>query len=210
MPLTGIPSRARVSASGRMVSWTVFVQGDSYNGASFSTRSGIFDTRIGRTAGSLEDIALTVDGRRYRSPDVNFWGVTFAADDERFYATVSTKGKTYLVEGDYRRWTARTLRRNAECPSLSPDGSRLVFKKRVSRDPARPWRLYALDLRTMREIALAEGHSVDDQVAWLDDRTVMYARTRDAGGSDLWSVPADGSGGPKLLLANAASPAALR
>ncbi|SEG60095.1 WD40-like Beta Propeller Repeat [Thermomonospora echinospora] len=207
--LPGVPSRARVSASGRMISWTVFVQGDSYSDGSFSTRTGVLDTRTGRTVTSLEGIALTLDGRRHRSPDVNFWGVTFAADDDLFYATVSTGGRTYLVEGSFTRWTARTLRENAECPSLSPDGRRLVFKKRVSRDPADPWRLYALDLRTLRETPLAEPHSVDDQAAWLDARTVMYARPRESGGSDVWAVPADGSGPPRLLVPDAASPSAL-
>src|SRR5258708_7775767 len=38
--LAGAPSRARVSASGRMVSWTVFVSGDSYTSQNLSTRTG--------------------------------------------------------------------------------------------------------------------------------------------------------------------------
>lgn len=204
--LAGIPNRARVSASGRMVSWTVFVTGDAYNKGAFSTWTGILDTRTGYVVQNIEEIPLTLDGRRYRSPDVNFWGVTFAVDDNRFYATVSTKGRTYLVQGDYAKWEARTLRENAECPSLSPDGTRLAFKKRISRDPAKPWRLYVLDLRTMRETPLAEPHSVDDQAAWLNDRTVMYARPHGTGDSNVWSVPADGSGTPRVLVPNASSP----
>ena len=32
-------------------------------------------------------------GGRYRAVDVNFWGVTFTADDNRFYATMSTGGQ---------------------------------------------------------------------------------------------------------------------
>ncbi|MFI9102194.1 TolB family protein [Streptomyces fildesensis] len=204
--LSGIPNRARVSPSGRMVSWTVFVQGDSYNRGGFSTWTGILDTRTGYAVLNIEDIPLFIDGHRYRASDVNFWGVTFAADDNRFYATVTTKGKTYLVQGDYGKWEAHTLRENAECPSLSPDGTRVVFKKRVSSDAARPWRLHVLDLSTMRETPLAEPASVDDQAAWFDEHTVMYARSRGKGGSDVWAVPADGTGRPRELIVDAASP----
>ncbi|MET9340842.1 hypothetical protein [Nonomuraea sp. NPDC003804] len=200
--IAGIPSRARVSSSGRMISWTVFVTGDSYNTSGFSTWTGILDNRTGYAVTNMEQIPLIKDGRRYHSADVNYWGVTFAPDDNRFYATVSTRGKTYLVEGDYGKWEARVLRANAECPSLSPDGGRLVFKKRM---PGGAWRLHALDLATMAETPLAEQADVDDQAAWLDGATVMYAK-----GGDVWAVPADGTGAPRLLVADASSPSAVR
>ncbi len=209
--LTGIPNRARVSASGRMLSWTMFATGDSYATTAFSTRTSILDTRTGYLIKNMEDIPLTLDGRRYHSPDVNYWGVTFARDDNRFYATVSTKGRTYLVEGDMRRWTARTLRENLECPSLSPDNTRLAFKKRVREGARDPWRLYVLDLRTMREHPVAERRSVDDQAAWLDDHTLAYALPGSGGkGSDIWTVPADGGGAPALRVADGSSPALVR
>ncbi|WP_066934138.1 hypothetical protein [Streptomyces sp. NBRC 110611] len=205
--LTGIPNRARVSASGRMLSWTMFATGDSYATTSFSTRTSILDTRTGYLIKNMEEIPLTLDGRRYHSPDVNYWGVSFARDDNRFYATVSTKGKTYLVQGDMRGWAARTLRENVECPSLSPDNTRLAFKKRVRADAAAPWRLYVLDLRTLHEHPLAETRSVDDQAAWLDDHTLAYALPgRDGRASDVWTVPADGSGPPSLRVPDASSP----
>ena len=204
----GIPNRARVSPSGRMVAWTLFVSGDSYASSSFSTRSGILDTRTGYLIKNVETLQLYLEGRRYHAPDVNFWGITFADDDNRFYATVSTKGKTYLVEGDMKTWKARTLRENVECPSLSPDGTRIVFKKRVRKGTRDPWRLHVLDLRTMRETPLAETRSVDDQAAWLDDSTVAYALPgRSKGVSDVWTVGADGSrAAPVLLLEDASSP----
>ncbi len=205
-PLAGVPTRARVSPSGRMVAWTVFVSGDSYAGSAFSTRTSILDTRTGRLESSLESFRAIKDGHTYRAADVNFWGVTFA-DDTRFYATLATGGKTYLVQGDTTARTVRTLRENVECPSLSPDGTRLVFKKRVKGlSPDAPWRLFALDLRTMRETRLAEGRSVDDQVVWSGPATVVYALAGDFG-ADLWTVPADGGGTPRRLTTSALAPA---
>ncbi|MEU5578034.1 hypothetical protein ABZ791_09445 [Streptomyces huasconensis] len=209
--LTGIPNRARVSASGRMLSWTMFATGDSYAGSSFSTRTSILDTRTGYLIKNMEEIPLTLDGRRYHSPDVNYWGVTFTKDDNVFYATVSTKGRTYLVRGDMKKWAATALRENVECPSLSPDNTRLAFKKRVREGTRNPWRLHVLDLRTMRERPLAERRNVDDQAAWLDDDTLAYALPgQDGRKQDIWSTPADGSGKPTLRVRGGSSPSAVR
>ncbi|MEU9556347.1 TolB family protein [Streptomyces fumanus] len=208
--LAGTPSRARVSPSGRFAAWTVFVSGESYASTFFSTRTSILDTRTMRLVPSLEEFAITLDGEPYRAADVNFWGVTFATDDDTFYATLNTAGKTYLVRGSVSGRSVTTLTENVECPSLSPDGTRVAFKKRVlSRTDL--WREYVLDLRTLRRTPLAERRSVDDQATWLDDDTLAYALPADGevGRSDLWTVPADGTGSPRLLLAGASSPAPL-
>jgi hypothetical protein len=203
----GIPSRARVSPSGRYAAWTAFVGGDSYAGTNFSTRAAIVDTRTGRLTPSLEAYRVMKDGRTYHAADLNFWGVTFASDDRTFYATMATKGTTYLVRGDLRTRTVTTLRTNVECPSLSPDGSRIAFKKRVKGLPKdAPWHLYVLDLRTMRETPLAEGRSVDDQAVWRDDHTLVYALPGDYG-ADLYTLPSDGTGKPRRISTAAVSPA---
>ncbi|MFJ8790478.1 TolB family protein [Streptomyces sp. NPDC102462] len=205
----GIPSRARVSPSGRLAAWTAFVGGDSYAGTDFSTRTAVVDTRTGRLIPSLERFRIVHDGRVYTSPDVNFWGVTFAADDRTFYATLATKGTTYLVRGDLRAETVTTLHQNVECPSLSPDGTRVAYKKRVAGLPAdAPWRLYVLDLRTLRETPLAERRSVDDQVVWRDAHTLVYALPGDYG-ADLYQVRADGTGASRRVSPAAVSPAYL-
>ena len=65
------------------------------------------------------------------------------------------------------------IHENVECPSLSPDGTRIAYKKRTG-SSSTPWHLTVLDLATMRETPLAETRSVDDQVEWLDDDHVLY------------------------------------
>jgi hypothetical protein len=125
--------------------------------------------------------------------------VTFAGDDRHFYATLATGGHTYLVYGDMARRQMETIHENVECPSLSPDGIRIAFKKLVGDNGH--WRLTVLDLRTMRETPLADQRSIDDQVEWLDDNHVLYSD-----GRDVWSVQANGGGTPQRVLTHAASP----
>jgi hypothetical protein len=209
IPIPGLPNRARVSPSGRMVAWTTFVGGESYNRSGFSTRTGILDTRTGTLVNTLEEFKVTKEGRPYRNVDVNYWGVTFGADDNRFYATMSTSGRRYLVEGDFAARTVRTLKENVECPSLSPDGTRIAFKQAIGGDPTRGWRLSVLDLASMRVTELAESRSIDDQAAWLDNATLAYTVRGGDGNPDIWSVAANGSGAPRLLVPGAESPAAL-
>ncbi|PWK86046.1 WD40 repeat protein [Lentzea atacamensis] len=206
VPLTGFPNRTRVSASGRMVAWTLFVDGHSYAANGFSTSTGILDTRTGTLVQSLEE--FTVEGLPQLPVDANFWGVTFTADDNRFYATMSTGGHRHLVEGDFAaRKVRRTEHDNVECPSLSPDGTRIAYKAAVNGDPQQGWRISVLDLATRRITPLAETRGVDDQPAWLDDRTVAYGIQRDDGLNDVWSVPADGTGEAKVLIPESSSPA---
>jgi hypothetical protein len=197
-PLAGVASRAQVSRSGRMISWTVFVTGDSYAGAAFSTWTSILDTRTGEYLANIESLPVTVGARRYYAPDVNIWGVTFAADDDRFYATLGSRGHTWLLEASMGDWAGHALRDGVECPSLSPDGARLAFKKRIA--PGR-WLPAVLTLRTGRVVELSRS-TMDDQAVWLDDATVAWATH-----GDVWSAPADGSRRAAVLLRAASSPA---
>ena len=148
----------------------------------------------------LEQFKAYRDGTQIHAPDFNYWGVTFAEDSNIFFATLRTAGQTYLVRGDIAAREVRVVHENAECPSLSPDGTRIGFKKLVGGPGV--WRFTVLDLATMEETALAETESVDDQLEWLDDQRLMYGKA-----GSLWTVASDGSGSPERLLADALSPA---
>ena len=203
LPLAGLPSRARVSPDGRYGASTVFVNGDSYATGSFSTRTTIFDMGTGASLGDLESFAASKDGKRFEGVDFNYWGVTFARRPGRFYATLGTGGHTYLVEGDVAARTVKVLRDGVECPSLSPDGTRIAFKQKVSAGPLEVrWRLSVLSLDTLADSPLAETRNIDDQAEWLDDGTVLYSVD-----SDIYAVPADGRGAPRLFVPRADSPA---
>jgi uncharacterized repeat protein (TIGR01451 family) len=204
--LVGLPSRVRVSPDGRYGATTVFVGGHSYSSGDFSTETTIVDLANGTKLGTLEQFTVMRDGRPFKAVDFNFWGVTFASDGNRFYATLKTGGETYLVEGDIAARRLRVLRPNVECPSLSPDGTRIAFKKRVGdRRDAVTWRFYVLDLRTWTERPLAEERSIDDQIEWLDEQFVLYGVV-----ANVWMVPADGSGEPRRYLSRAVSPSVVR
>jgi hypothetical protein len=198
--LPGIPSRARVSADGRYAATTMFVRGDNYASGNFSTRTAITDLRTGKQVADLEKLRVIRIGKPFSNRNFNFWGVTFARDDDHFYASLGSGNETYLLKGSLRTRTLRVIHERVECPSLSPDGTRIAFKKSIG--TRGNWRLYVLDLRTMRETALAGDDPIDDQAEWLDNKHVLYGND-----NTVWKVPADGSGRPTNILMYAYSPA---
>ena len=213
IPLNGIPSRTRVSPDGRHAAITVFVSGHSYADSLFSTETSIVDADTGTlVVANLEALPVTRDGEPFHSLDFNFWGVTFAADGDRFFATLGTGGAMYLVEGSLEDRAIRVVTGGIECPALSPDETRIAFKKRMPGGGKPHWRPHVLDLETLKETALAESRSVDDQVEWLDEGSILYALPEAPGSpiAHVWALPADGSGRPEIFLEQASSPTALR
>lgn len=211
--LNGLPSRARISPDGSLMSTTTFVTGHSYAESSFSTET-IVRGDTGEVVGNLEDFTATVDGQPFDIVDRNYWGVTFV-DDDAFYATgaSNTVGKTWLMKGSIANQTLTSIRTDAECPSISPDRTRIAYKTRQGNPAPGEWNIAVYDLATGKETVLAETRSVDDQVEWLDTSTVLYALPRtgtEATTYDIWQVPADGSGSPSLLVPQASSPAVVR
>lgn len=206
VPLPGIPSRAKVSKSGNVVSWTSFVTGDSYSvPGGFSTRTGFHDLRTGETAESLEHFDATVEGAPLTASDINYWGLTVGSDDRTFYATLASGGFTWLVKGDLVSKSVTSLRRDAECPSLSPDGTKVAYKKRIGR--LGPWDLAVLDLATNTEKRLPGTAGIDDQATWLTESELAFAAVpKDAKLPAVHVAPVDGSQPAKVLIPEATSP----
>jgi hypothetical protein len=207
LKLSGVPSRARVSPDGTRAAITVFERGHSYAEDGFSTRTTVVDMASGRVLGDLEQYTVTRDGIPFRAVDFNFWGLTFQADGNRFYATLATGGQHYLVEGDIDAKTARVLGAGIECPSLSPDNTKIAYKSRLR---AGVWQLRVRDLRSGADTLLSrETRSVDDQVDWLDNDRVLYHITGERG-ADIWSLRVDGTDAPAILREFAYSPSVVR
>jgi Tol biopolymer transport system component len=206
--LTGIPSRTRVSPDGRRAAITVFEHGHSYAEAGFSTRTSILDTISGRIIGDLEQFRIWRDGKRFQVVDFNFWGLTFKADGNGFFATLASGGTKYLIEGDIDAREGRVLRIGVECPSLSPDNTKLVYKNLIHDWGF--WQLRVYNLQTGTDTALTtETRSVDDQVDWLDNDDVLYHITG-ARGADVWALNTNGTESPRVLREYAYSPAVVR
>ena len=212
LPLTGLPSRARLSRDGRYAATTSFVTGHSYSGGDFSTETVVRDLDGTTPVLNVQTFELRVDGAVTTADDVNVWGVTFADDGDTFFATAASGGTTWLVEGSLAGQTLVSLRTDAECPSLSPDGTRVAYKKRGEAVDG-TWRLAVLDLATGEEQLLAETRSVDDQVEWLDDDHVLYGLPREgaeAAVTDVWVQGVENDEPAEVLVAEAWSPAVVR
>jgi WD40-like Beta Propeller Repeat len=196
----GVPDRARVSPDGRYGAFTTFLSGHTYSAGvrQFSTHTAIVDMRTGEPLLALDELEVTRDGEPFERSDANFWGVTFLGGD-RFHATMGTGGRHYLLDGRVGTGSARVVRDHVECPSISPDGTRIAYKRRIGKQDR--WRLHVLDVESGRDTALAERRTIDDQPEWLGDDHVVYSDDE-----HVYVVRADGGGSPHRVVARASSP----
>ncbi len=214
--MVGTPSRVRVSPDGRRYGFTTFVAGHGYGDpGSLSTFTGVFDH---------DDNLWHMEMLRVSGPDGtldsqanNFWGASWNPAADGLVVTMTdasdNDGEFHLVRVDPDRLTGEAIG-HGECPSWSPDGSTIVVKDRLELDDgSAAWRLVAIDVATGERTVLPEARSVDDQVEWYDDHTILYAVA--AGGSaleprrDLYALRVDDPmARPVLVAAGADSPSA--
>ena len=210
VPLKGVPSRCRMSSDGKLAALTVFISGHGYASVNFTTQTLLIEVDNGRIVADLEEFSVSRDGQTFSNKDFNFWGVTFTPDAQHFYATLSTNRQHLLIKGNIANRSAVVIHDNVECPSLSPDASRVAYKKRLTVDGRVFWQLHILDLATGRETPLAEKRSVDDQLEWLDNDHVLYSlpetETGSSASTDIWVAAIDGASAPRLFLKKAYSP----
>lgn len=204
------PSRAAVSPDGAVVAWTGFTLGHSYlDEGEFATTTQLISVERG-IAADLETIfsAFGTDGTLIDDIDRNYWGVSFV-DSDLFYATLGSGGTTSIVEGRVSTSRLDVVYENGSCPEISPDGSKIVFKEQ--RGDA--FQLVMVDTATGARSDLAETRSVDDQVEWIDDSTILYGVANTEEGTDaqpvfdVYALNVDDGSAPQLIIPFADSPA---
>lgn len=210
--LGGAPSRTRVSPGGRLGASTVFVTGHGYDSVDFSTQTMIYDLVAMAPIADLETFTVLDDGKTISRADFNFWGVTFLPDEQTFFATLSSAGQHHLVKGDVPSRTVVVIHDQVECPSVSPDGTRVAYKRRKTIGGAVMWDIRVLRLGDGHEIALPDERSIDDQLEWLDNEHVLYSVPDKSSPAvtNVWINRADGTGTADIFLEDAYSPALLR
>jgi hypothetical protein len=202
--LTGVPIRARVAPDGRRAAITVYGEEESPAGERLASESIVIDVASGRVLADLRAFSISNENAPLIEGPIDISGVAFVADSNRFFVTVSAGSHQYLMSGamDTRRLDVLTT--GVANEAVSPDGKRLLVKRRVG--DRGYWQLAVLDLETRRELALNQGsRSVDDQVEWLDAAHVVYHDVTETG-TGIWMLPADGKGSPSLLIPDGFSP----
>jgi hypothetical protein len=208
LPLKGIPVRVRLSPDGRRAGITIYAEEETPDGERLATESIIVDVAAGSVIADLREFALDISGQAPLTGPIDIASVTFHADSDRFFASLLSETRRYLVEGSVNSRALRIVRPGIANEALSADGKRLIAKRRVGERGY--WQITIVDLDTWQERDLLQGpRSVDDQVDWLDDAHVLYHDVNDAG-TGVWKLAIDGVTAPQLLLADAFSPSVQR
>lgn len=204
------PDRAATSPDGAVVAWTGFSLGHSYlNPGEFATTTQLISVERSLGVNLQDDFVTYDDGLVVQDISINFWGVTFV-DSDRFYATMGTASGTVIVEGRASNSRMDVVFEDATCPEVSPDGRTIVAKERRGDF----MQVVAIDVATGDRRDLGEIRSVEDQVEWADDDTILYALPNPDEGTnsqpvfDVWALDIAPGSTPRMIIPFADSPAA--
>lgn len=212
---SALPSRARMSPTGRFSAVTAFVTGASYVdiGTETTTIVTIDEIDSNRLLRGANQFDIASDEDRFQTFDAQYWGITFAPDEDEVYVTGFYGEQPEIMRGTLNDMTLAPTGWIGSCPSLSPDGKTLVFKE-ARQDGT--FELVAVDVESNTKMKLGEERSVDDQVEWLDNDTILYAVHPEGGDNpvqpefDIWMLDIAPGSEPVLFLPNADSPAVAR
>jgi len=211
---TTLPSRTRVSADQEWASSTVFLEGSGYQDlGGFSTIAWIIHLEGDRQATGVDAMIIEDAEPHHGDPAANFWGVSFGQNGN-FWVTGAFGEHVELLQGSAADKTLQPTGIEGSCPSLSPDGSTLVYKRQLE---SGDYQLVAMDLANGDVWDLGETRPVDDQVEWLDEDTILYGMhaedwTGDAVDPefDTWRIDIAPGSRPELFAPQGDSPAVVR
>ncbi|MFT4595932.1 MAG: hypothetical protein ACI9TF_000169 [Paracrocinitomix sp.] len=212
---SALPSRARISPGGTFSAVTAFVSGSSYAdiGAETTTIVTIDEIDSNQLLRGANQFTIASNEARFNNQNPQYWGVTFAADEDEVYITGFFGDMPEVMHGTLNNMTIEPTGWVGSCPSLSPDGETLVFKEMTADNN---FELVAVNLETNTKHKLGETRPVDDQVEWLDNDTILYALHPEGGDTavqpefDIWMLDIAEGSEPELFLPNANSPAVAR
>ena len=106
-----------------------------------------------------------------------------------------------------------SVRTDAECPSISPDRTRVAYKTRQGNPAPGQWHIAVSTWPPDRRPCWRKPEASTTRSSGWTTRTVLYALPRagsEATTCDIWQVPADGTGRPSVFIPLAMSPAVVR
>jgi hypothetical protein len=203
--LSGIPTRVRVSPNGRRAAITVYGEEQLPDGQErLATDSILIDLPGGNVVARLREFVLDEPRKPASGVALDYSSVAFAHDADRFYATLSTTSNWYIVSGSVGAHRLAIVAEGLASEALSPDEAYLAVKQRVGDRGF--WRAMVLDLGSKSAWPLSHTRSIDDQIEWLDRDRIAYHDATEQG-TGIWTLAIDGQSPPRLLIADAYSPA---
>ena len=212
----GIPDRMRINNQGSFIAYTTFVKGHSYTSSgNFSTSTKIVDLKSFYHH-DLEGFDVYKNNELIKDRTFNFWGVSFFPNGEDFLVSLGNNTERYILKGNVTSKRLDIVFEGAECPSVSPDGKQIAFKQQSTTQTGLlgmpHWNIAVWDLLSNQVRTLKEKRSVDDQIFWLDSKTIAYElkswdKEKQLSRWDIIQYPLIGKQSPSTLLEWSRSPA---